>query len=181
MPTLTRSAITVVVFTCSVLTILSFTGQRVLAQTVQHRQTDLDFTSSLQSQSASLQKQVRGLDVRLKNLEQTAAATEHILLGRQIQPPASTSDGVSNVTTASAERRVPETLRHKDRAVDQADLGAIRNELRTLTRQIQVEQDRLGTIQAQQTRSIEANLQQLQQQVRALDVKLGNAERAIKQ
>jgi len=181
MPTLTRTVTAVVVCILGFLTALSYTNQSAFAQTSQHRETDLDFTSRLRSQSANLQKQVNGLDIRLKKLEQAAASREHILLGRQIPTPASTNPGSRTTTAALDERRVPETLRHRDRAVDQSDLGIIRSELQSLNRQIQEEQSRLSANRAQQSRSIEANLQRLQQQVRALDAKLGNVERAARQ
>ncbi len=181
MPTLARTVTAVVVCILGFLTALSYADQSAFAQTAQHRETDLDFTSRLRSQSVNLQKQVSGLDVRLKKLEQAAASREHILLGRQVPTPASTNPGLSTTTAKSDERRVPERLRHKDRAVDQPDFGTIRNELQTLNRQVQAEQSRLDANQTQQSRSIEENLQRLQQQARALDTKLRNVERAARQ
>ena len=79
MPTLTRTATTVVVCTFSALAALLFTDQAGHAQTSQHRETDLDFISRLNSQADSLRKQVSGLDVRVRKLEETAAAVRSIL------------------------------------------------------------------------------------------------------
>ena len=181
MKNLYPSVATVLACTLSVLTALSYTDQAGHAQTSQYRESDLDFTSRLSAQADSLQTQVSDLDVRLSKLEE-AAAKEPVLAATQAQSSTGTREDSSIAAdTTTTEQRVPERLRHKDRAAGHPDLHEIRTQLQTLDRQIQAEQDRLNAIRGEQSGSTEADLQKLQQQVQALDAELRYVERTAGQ
>jgi len=92
----------------SLLAVLIFTvvfSQLALSQTVQHRQTDLQFVSRMNQQATEM-------SVRIDELE--------LSLGQ-------TSTAAATATATGAEQRAPERLRHKNRAASDTDTQRLRN------------------------------------------------------
>jgi hypothetical protein len=102
----------------------------------QRNQTNLDFASE-RARIGAVQRRIDALRKRLDVVAATAnqAATgEHILLGRDGPPPQ--GSGASNKSRTrnennerEAERRIPSTIRHRDRTVTAAELDALRSRL----------------------------------------------------
>jgi hypothetical protein len=134
----------------AVLVFIPVFSQLALSQTVQHRQTDLQFVSRMNQQAT-------GMSDRIDELELHLAQT-----------------GTAN----NAEQRAPERLRHKNRAASDADVQRLRNELKNLKAQVRQEQDRLRSgdfddqknVKEQQARmqKLDARLRQVQTEIAAL-------------
>ncbi len=102
----------------------------------QHNQTDLEFTRE-RAQIESMELRIDELRQRLAVVAATAeqaSTAEHVLLGRDAPPPQ--GSGASNTpltrnesTEREAERQIPSTLRHRDRAITAADQNALGSRL----------------------------------------------------
>lgn len=125
-------------------------SQLALSQTVQHRQTDLQFVSRMNQQATEMSDRIDELEL---SLGQTSTAT-------------------------GAEQRAPERLRHKNRAASDTDTQRLRNELKNLKAQVRQEQDRLRSgnfdnqknAKEQQTRmqKLDARIREVQTEIVAL-------------
>lgn len=126
----------------------SIISQPALAQkTVQHRQSDLDFVSRMNQQAALMSTQVRELESRLGKGERSV----------------------------DVERRTPERLRHKDRAISKTDEQRFGNELKQLRCQIQQEQNRLKSASFDDQKSVreqEQRMQKLDAKIRQLQTEI---------
>jgi len=113
----------------------------------QHRQTDQDFLSERARRNGSpagqiaelesIQARLQSLRARLQSLESepaSASAQEHILLGRQ----------VGTAGEPDSEKRIPDTLTHRDRAVTDADeYGRVKVRISALEESVNSELARL--------------------------------------
>jgi len=125
-------------------------SQLALSQSVQHRQTDLQFVSRMNQQATEMSVRIEELEL---SLGQTSTAT-------------------------NAEQRAPERLRHKNRATSDADTQRLRSELKNLKAQVRQEQDRLRSgnfddqknAKEQQARmqKLDTRLRQVQSEIAAL-------------
>jgi chromosome segregation ATPase len=129
-------------------------SQLALSQTVQHRQTDLQFVSRMNQQATEMSVRIDELELSLGQTSTAAAAA------------------------TGAEQRAPERLRHKNRAASDTDTQRLRNELKNLKAQVRQEQDRLRSgdfddqknVKEQQARmqKLDARLRQVQTEIAAL-------------
>ena len=142
--------IRVVPLLLSILLFIIVFSQLALSQTVQHRQTDLQFVSRMNQQATEMSVRIEELEL---SLGQTSTAT-------------------------NAEQRAPERLRHKDRAASDTDTQRLRSELKNLKAQVLQEQDRLrsGNFDDQKNaqehqasmQKLDTRLRQVQSEIAAL-------------
>jgi hypothetical protein len=102
----------------------------------QHNQTDLEFTRE-RAQVNAVERRIDALEQRLAAVvaeTDQASAREHVLLGRDPPPPR--RSGASNTaqtrdenTESESVRRIPSTIRHRDRTITAADQKALRSRL----------------------------------------------------
>ena len=126
--------------------LISF-SQLALSQTVQHRQTDLQFVSRMNQQATEMSVRIDELEL---SLGQTSTAT-------------------------NAEQRAPERLRHKNRAASDTDTQRLRNELKNLKAQVRREQDRLrsGNFDDQKNaKEQQARMQKLDARIRQVQTEI---------
>ena len=122
-------------------------SQLALSQTVQHRQTDLQFVSRMNQQATEMSVRIDELEL---SLGQTSTAT-------------------------NAEQRAPERLRHKNRAASDTDTQRLRNELKNLKAQVRREQDRLrsGNFDDQKNaKEQQARMQKLDARIRQVQTEI---------
>ena len=147
---MSKLLIRVVYSSLSILLFITAFSQLALSQTVQHRQTDLQFVSRMSQQATEMSVRIDELEL---GLGQTGTAT-------------------------AAGQGTPERLRHKNRAASDADVQRLRNELKNLKAQVRQEQNRLHSgnfddqknVKEQQARmqKLDARLRQVQTEIVAL-------------
>lgn len=152
--------------------LLAISANSGWSQGPQYRETDLDFTRELAGRTAQVQKQINSMRGELGRKASTTSAQskEHVLLGREIQTPtaADSTDG---------EKRVPETLRHRDRsAADPDKLGRIKIQFNALEERVQA-WNRLPQSE-KATRSSENEVKSMEAEARRLQRKLDQRKRA---
>jgi len=123
-------------------------SQSAYSQSTQHRQTDLQFATRMNQEAAQMLTRANKLEKRL---------------------------GRAKAAAGDAETRAPERLRHKDRAVSEADLTRLRNELKGVKSQIRKEQKRLKSKNFDKKK----NVQEQQKRMRKLDARLRRVQTEI--
>ena len=144
---MTQLRIRVVSTLLAAMMFLIFFSQLALSQTVQHRQTDLQFVSRMNQQATEMSVRIDELEL---SLGQTSTAT-------------------------NAEERAPERLRHKNRAASDTDTQRLRNELKNLKAQVRREQDRLrsGNFDDQKNaKEQQARMQKLDARIRQVQTEI---------
>jgi peptidoglycan hydrolase CwlO-like protein len=113
---------------------VSLTG-RSAAQAQQHNASDLEFARE-RGQISAAEKRIESLNRRVAALQESTSANatrEHVLLGRDVGIPPSSQDTTPEVTTEKrqrdSDRRVPQTIKHRDRAVTTDDIATLRRRL----------------------------------------------------
>jgi len=123
-------------------------SQSAYSQSTQHRQTDLQFVTRMTQEAAQMLTRANKLEKRL---------------------------GRANVAAGDADTRAPERLRHKDRAVSEADLTRLRKELKGVKSEIRKEQKRLKSKNFDKKK----NVQEQEKRMRKLDAKLRRVQTEI--
>ena len=122
--------------------------QPAFSQSTQHRQTDLQFVTRMNQEAAQMLTRANKLEERLRGVKGSAG---------------------------DAETRAPERLRHKNRAVSEADLNRLRNELKGVKSEIRKEQERLKSKNFDK----KENVKEQEKRMRKLDAKLRRVQTEI--
>jgi hypothetical protein len=116
-------------------------SDRSAAFAQQHNRTDLAFSRE-RARITATERRIEALRQRLASVERRsvspaaapASAAEHVLLSRDASPPPRSAPSNRETVRDDAallqsERRIPSTLRHRDRAVSALDIGALNQRL----------------------------------------------------